>query len=127
MMGSENLQTRIEKDILILENNEVKTDWQSKSQWRRDNRCWLRYSGVIALKIIHRLKETGISKRELASKMGCSPQYVSKLVKGSENLTLEAIAKLENVLKIDIIKSALTDVDGYGMHSSPKKQYLSEP
>jgi ribosome-binding protein aMBF1 (putative translation factor) len=126
-MDSENLQNRIEKDILILENNEVKTDWQSKSQWRRDNRCWLHYSGVIALKIIHRLKETGISKRELASKMGCSPQYVSKLVKGSENLTLETIARLENVLKIDIIKSALTNVDGYVMLSSSKQQYLSEP
>ena len=35
MMGSENLQTRIEKDILILENNEVKTFATIREQTRQ--------------------------------------------------------------------------------------------
>ena len=42
-------------------------------------------------------------------------------------MTLETIARLENVLKIDIIKSALTNVDGYRTLSSSKRQYMSEP
>ncbi len=36
--------------------------------------------------------------------MGVTPQYVNKLVKGSENLTLEIICKIENILGFDILK-----------------------
>jgi len=40
--------------------------------------------------------------------MNCSPQYISKLLKGSENLTLETIAKLEEVLELDLVASSLS-------------------
>ena len=35
------------------------------------------------------------SQTELAHKMGCSQQYVSKILKGQENLSLETISKTE--------------------------------
>ena len=104
-----------DKELAILEQNEVKTKWRENAQWRRENRRWLRYSGFIALTVMNRLDQVGLSQKELAVKMHCSPQYISKLLKGSENLTLETISKLEESLDLDLVKSALSYVDGYEM------------
>lgn len=98
----------IEEKLSILENNEVKTDWREKAEWRRKNRRWLRYSGFIALKVMKRLDELGMSQKQLAEKMSCSPQYISKLAQGAENLTLETISKLEECLEFDLVESIFT-------------------
>ncbi|MBR3567213.1 MAG: helix-turn-helix transcriptional regulator [Salinivirgaceae bacterium] len=37
----------------------------------------------------------GLTHKQLAERMHCSPQYVSRLLKGEENLSLETICKLE--------------------------------
>ena len=92
-----------DKELAVLKQREVKTDWREHAQWRRDNRRWLRYSGIIALKVMNRLEQMGLSQKGLAEKMNCSPQYVSKVLKGSENLTLETISKLEECLGIDLL------------------------
>lgn len=75
-----------------------------KIRWRRENREWLRRSVEIALKVLNALKEKGISQNELASSLGVSAQYVNKIVKGQENLTLETISKLERALGIELIQ-----------------------
>jgi len=36
--------------------------------------------------------------------MGVTPQYINKIVKGKENLTLETIAKIEKALGITLIE-----------------------
>ena len=41
-------------------------------------------------------------------------------------MTLETIARLENALNIDLIKSALTYVSGYGSPVTTRPQYLSD-
>lgn len=110
----------------MLEKYEVKTGWREKAQWRRDNRQWLRYSGFIALTVLRRLEEMDMSQKELAEKMKCSPQYISKLLKGSENLTLDTISKLEECLDLDLVRSALTQVDGYDDHES-RYGYVAAP
>ena len=102
-----------DKIISFLEKNEVKTDWRTKAEERRANQNWLRYAQFIALKVLNRLEETGTSQKELAEMMNCSQQYISKILKGNENLTLETISKLESVLDIDLIHSALSWVHGY--------------
>ena len=117
----------INKDIKILEGFEAKTSWREEAEYRRNNRRWLRYSGFIALKIIHRLDELDLSKHELAQKMNCSPQYISKLVKGQENLTLETIAKLEDVLGIDLVRNALSHVQGYGKTTETRTHLVADP
>ena len=113
------MKKTIDKELSVLEKHEVKTGWREKAEWRRENRRWLRYSGFIALTVMHRLEELKMSQKELAEKMNCSPQYVSKLLKGSENLTLDTISKLEECLNLDLVRSALTHVDGYGYHERP--------
>ena len=120
------MKKAIDKELSVLEKHEVKTDWREKAEWRRVNRRWLRYSGFIALTVMHRLEELKMSQKELAEKMNCSPQYVSKLLKGSENLTLDTISKLEECLNLDLVRSALTHVDGYEYHERPYR-YVVEP
>jgi transcriptional regulator with XRE-family HTH domain len=46
-------------------------------------------SGRIALKILRHLRKEKITQKALAEKLDWSPQYLNKVLKGSENLTLE--------------------------------------
>ena len=78
--------------------------WQEKAEWRKANKDWLRYSRKIAIVIAMSLEEKNMSQKQLAEQIGCSPQYVSRLLKGEENLTLETLCKLENALNVPIIK-----------------------
>lgn len=82
------------------------------SEWREKeavyqtakSQGWLKYSRKIAIKVAMSMKYQNISRQELAERMGCSPQYVSRLLKGEENLSLETICKLEEALNIAILQ-----------------------
>ena len=65
----------------------------------------LRESQNIAMKVLDKLDEIGWSQRKLAIEMGVSPQQITKIVKGQENLTLETQIKLQNILNIPILAS----------------------
>lgn len=65
---------------------------------------WLQYSRKIAIKVAMAMKRQGLSRQDVADRMGCSPQYISKLLKGTENLSLETICKLEDVLNVAILQ-----------------------
>ena len=56
------------------------------------------------LLMLDRMEELGMSQKQLAEKMNCSPQYISKVLRGRENLSLETLTKIENALEISIIK-----------------------
>ena len=77
--------------------------WQEGVKRRLANYGWLMKSAVIAVRVLEALKEQQLSQKELADRMGVSPQQISKIVQGKENLTLETIAKLEKALGIVII------------------------
>lgn len=81
-----------------------KSNWLSDAQFRKDNSPWLEHSQNIALKILRVLREKKMSQKNLAELIGVSPQQVSKVVKGSENLTLETIASIEKALCVSLIK-----------------------
>jgi plasmid maintenance system antidote protein VapI len=83
--------------------SEIDTKTEEKSNWRIANRQWLYVSQDIAFDILERLDELGWTQKVLADKMGVSPQYVNKLVKGSENLTLETLVKLQEILDIPLL------------------------
>lgn len=93
----------------------VKDDeWLEKAKNRQSNESWLEISFSIALKVLRHLRKNKISQKSIAKQMGCSPQYLSKLLKGKENLTLETICKLQNILGIPLIQIAesVEHVDG---------------
>ena len=91
------------KSILDSHASSTPSKWRERAEYRRNNRKWIRRSQQIALAILERLTELGMSQKELAEEMEVSAQYVSKVLKGSENLSLETIAKFESILSIELI------------------------
>ena len=53
--------------------------------------------------ILRELRLQSISQKELAERMDVSPQYINKVLKGYENLSLETISKFERVLGVSLI------------------------
>ena len=80
------------------------SNWHEKAEWRKKNSAWLNKSAQIAVAVLEQLRIMGMSQKELAQAMGVTPQYVNKIVRGNENLTLETICKLESVLGISLIE-----------------------
>ncbi len=72
---------------------------------RIKNRAMLRESQQIAIKVLMKLDELGWSQKDLAEKMGVSPQQITKIVSGKENLTIETQIKLQNILDIPVLAS----------------------
>ena len=100
--------------------------WREDAQWRRDNEYWLKYARYITLQVLRAMDDQSVTQVELAKRMGCTQQYVSHLLKGSSNMTLETIARLENALGIDLVKAALTYVSCYDSSVPSCPQYLSD-
>lgn len=78
--------------------------WLEKAVWREQNVGWLDRSFLIALKILSTLRENKKSQTWLADKLNVTPQQVSKIIKGAENLTLETINNIENALGIPLME-----------------------
>ena len=95
---------KTQKEILNSLISEDKSNWKEKAEFRIANRAWLDLSARIALKILDYLRKKGISQKELAEKINVSPQQINKIVKGSENLTLQTISKIETALCISLIE-----------------------
>lgn len=77
--------------------------WRENAEWRIANKSWLRYSQHIAMMMLDKMEELKMSQKQLSELMGCSQQYVSKVLKGQENLSLETLSKIERCLKIQIL------------------------
>ena len=67
------------------------------------NKSWLRHSQRIAVKMLEKMDELSMTQKQLADMMGCSQQYVSKVLKGQENLSLETMSKIASCLKLSIL------------------------
>jgi len=84
------------------------SDWLEEAKWRKENRDWLNKSAKIAIKILREIRlqkeSKGMSQKVLAEILNVSPQYINKIVKGQENLSLETISKLEKALGIVLIE-----------------------
>ena len=68
---------------------------------------WVCHSQAIAATMSDRMEELGMTQRALAEKMNCTQQYVSKVLKGRENLSLETLCKIENALGIKILQAGI--------------------
>lgn len=77
--------------------------WREKAEFRLANMSWLRYSQHVAMMILDKMEEIGLNQRGLAERLGCSQQYVSKILKGHENLSIETICKIEDALELELL------------------------
>ncbi|MDE6042943.1 MAG: helix-turn-helix domain-containing protein [Muribaculaceae bacterium] len=93
------------KAIKILEANESESSsrFVEEAAWRKDNASWLRWSRQLALTLISYMQDHGLKRADLASRLGVSPQYVSKLLSGTENLSFKSIANIEERLGISCL------------------------
>jgi len=69
-----------------------------------------------AKNIEHLRKQHGLKKKELAEKVGVSQAYITKVMQGEANYTLETMAKFAHALEADINlhmcdKTAMNRVD----------------
>lgn len=72
---------------------------------RIKNRAMLRESQQIALKVLMKLDDFGWSQKDLAKAMDVTPQQITKIVSGKENLTIETQIKLQHILDIPVLAS----------------------
>ena len=100
------MKTALEK-INNIALNEV-SPWKKEAMERKQNSEQAQRSFKIALRILREIRLqkplNGMSQKKLAHSMGVSPQYINKLIKGKENLTLETVAKIETVLGITLLE-----------------------
>jgi transcriptional regulator with XRE-family HTH domain len=92
--------------------SEEKSGWLEKAEYRKKNQDWLDISFAIAVRILSVLRANKKkskfprNQKELAEILDCTPQYVSKLLKGTEKLNIETISKIQKALNIVIIELA---------------------
>ncbi len=100
-----NLEDDMSKVVSKLQHYQSPTPsrWRENAERRQANKNWLRYSQSIAMKMLNKMEELHLSQTQLADKMGCSQQYISKVLRGQENLSIETIAKIESALSIQIL------------------------
>ncbi len=74
------------------------------AKFRIENKKWLSYSSNITLRVLAAIEENEqMTQKALAEMIGVSPQYINKVLKGQENLSLQTIAKLSDALNVELI------------------------
>ena len=96
-----------QKSIDFLENHQSETPskWKDEAVWRRDNKSWLRHSQHIAVLVLSYMKSENMTQSAMAERLNCTQQYVSKILRGTENMSLETITKLEIAIGKQLIVS----------------------
>ncbi len=89
--------------ILDSVTTEKSSQWIDNANQRVKDESWLDLSFKIGLAILRELRKRGMTQAELATKMGVSPQYINKVVKGKENLGLDTISNLGKALSINLL------------------------
>ena len=81
---------------------ETPSKWREEAEWIRENASWLRHSQQIAVKVLLKIKVLHLTQKALAERMNYTQQYVSKILKGKENLSLDTMTRLE-ALEISLV------------------------
>ncbi|MCM1067403.1 MAG: helix-turn-helix transcriptional regulator [Muribaculaceae bacterium] len=85
----------------------VASRWREKALARQADKEWLQYSKRIAMMMLDKMDELGITQTAVAARMGCTQQYISRVLKGNVNLSIETITKIEAALDIQILEPVL--------------------
>ncbi len=90
------------KAIKFLEEHQSETPsrFAEEAAWRKENAGWLRWSRQLAVTLIGYMQDNDLKRADLAARLGVSPQYVSKLLSGVENLSFKSVANIEDKLGI---------------------------
>ncbi len=59
----------------------------------------------ISIQIFNRMKELELTKKEFAEKLGVSKAYITQLLRGKNNITLETLVKASDALGLSVVIS----------------------
>lgn len=104
------------KAIQFLEKHEsaAPSEFEKDAQYRIQNERWLRWSMSISLKIIDYMQFNGLSRADIAQRLGVSSQYVSRILAGNINHSLKSIAEMEDALGINLLPTPPSQSCSYG-------------
>ena len=94
-------------DFLEAHQSEKPSTFTEDAKWRQENEAWLRWSRGIALSIVDYMQKNGLSRADIANKLGVSPQYVSKILSGYTNFSFKSVAEIERKLGISCMESMM--------------------
>lgn len=86
--------------------SETPSRFVEEANWRKENASWLKWSRQLAVTLIGYMQDNDLKRADLAKRLGVSPQYVSKLLSGTENLSFKSIANIEEKLGISCFETA---------------------
>lgn len=94
------------KALRFLEEHQSDTpsQFEEEARWRQENEIWLRMSRSVALTIVDYMQENQLSRAEMAKILNVSPQYLSRILSGTENFSLKSVAKIEAALGVSCLK-----------------------
>lgn len=98
-----------EKTLKFLEahQSEQPSTFVEDARWRKENEVWLKWSRGVALAIVDYMQANGLTRSDIAAKLGVSPQYVSRILSGNTNLSFKTIAEIESKLGVSCMEAAL--------------------
>lgn len=53
--------------------------------------------------ILDKMEQLHITQKGLGEMMGCTQQFVTKILKGQENLTFKILSKIERALDLELL------------------------
>lgn len=80
--------------------------WKIKIERIRRSKLWAADMAIVALRVLDYLEENNKSQRWLADRLGVSPQQITKIVKGRQNMSWGKLKELESVLGISLVSIA---------------------
>lgn len=86
--------------------SETPSRFVEEANWRKENASWLKWSRHLAITLIGYMQDNDLKRADLAKRLEVSPQYVSKLLSGTENLSFKSIANIEEKLGISCFETA---------------------
>ncbi len=90
-------------DFLEANQSDTPSKWRKDAERRKENWAWMQHSQKIAVKVLLQMKKENLTQQMLAERMNCTQQYVSKILKGKENMSLDILSRLETALGFSLI------------------------
>lgn len=94
-------------DFLEAHQSDEPSTFVEEAKWREENAVWLRWSQSVAMIIVDYMQENGLTRSDIAERLGCSPQYVSRILSGKTNFSFKSIADIEARLGISCLEIML--------------------
>lgn len=92
------------KDAILSSIDNFDTKWINIEEPSLTHADELEANTKIVLKIIQYMKNNGLKQKDLAQKLGVSPQYINKLLRGQEvNLTISSAIRYGKLLGIELV------------------------